>query len=31
VEAMFAPAELAVERWETDGDGLYAIVLARPA
>ncbi len=31
VEAMFAPAELAVERWETDGGGLYAIILARPA
>jgi L-histidine Nalpha-methyltransferase len=31
VEAMFAAAGLAVERWETDADGLYAIVLGAPA
>lgn len=30
VEAMFAAAGLAVERWETDADGLYAITLAAP-
>jgi L-histidine Nalpha-methyltransferase len=31
VDAMFAAAGLAVERWETDGEGLYAIVLGAPA
>jgi L-histidine N-alpha-methyltransferase len=31
VEAMFAAAGLAVERWETDGEGLYAIALGAPA
>jgi L-histidine Nalpha-methyltransferase len=31
VEAMFAAPELAVERWETDREGLYALALARPA
>lgn len=30
VDAMFAAAGLAVERWETDADGLYAITLAAP-
>jgi L-histidine Nalpha-methyltransferase len=30
VEAMLAPAELALERWETDPQGLYALALARP-
>jgi L-histidine N-alpha-methyltransferase len=30
VEAMFAAAGLAVERWETDADGLYALTLAAP-
>lgn len=30
VDAMFADAGLAVERWETDADGLYAITLASP-
>ncbi|HEX6910718.1 MAG TPA: L-histidine N(alpha)-methyltransferase [Longimicrobium sp.] len=30
VDAMFAGAGLAVERWETDEDGLYAITLAAP-
>ena len=28
VDAMFAAAGLAVERWETDADGLYALTLA---
>ena len=31
VDALFAAAGLAVERWETDADGLYAIVLGAPA
>ena len=31
VEAMFSAAELALERWETDREGLYALALARPA
>ncbi|MDB4950821.1 MAG: L-histidine Nalpha-methyltransferase [Gemmatimonadetes bacterium] len=31
VDAMFAAAGLAVERWETDGEGLYALVLGAPA
>jgi L-histidine N-alpha-methyltransferase len=30
VEAMFAAADLAIERWMTDDDGLYAITLAAP-
>lgn len=30
VDALFAAAGLAVERWETDADGLYALVLAAP-
>jgi L-histidine N-alpha-methyltransferase len=30
VDAMFAAAGLAVERWETDADGLYALTLAAP-
>jgi L-histidine N-alpha-methyltransferase len=30
VDAMFAGAGLAVERWETDADGLYALTLAAP-
>jgi L-histidine Nalpha-methyltransferase len=30
VDAMFAAAGLAVERWETDADELYAITLAAP-
>jgi L-histidine Nalpha-methyltransferase len=30
VEAMFAAAELSIERWETDADGLYALTLAAP-
>lgn len=30
VDAMFAAAGLVVERWETDADGLYALVLAAP-
>lgn len=30
VEAMFAAAGLAIERWMTDDDGLYAITLAAP-
>jgi L-histidine N-alpha-methyltransferase len=30
VDAMFAAAGLAVERWETDDEGLYAITLAAP-
>ncbi|HYW12133.1 MAG TPA: L-histidine N(alpha)-methyltransferase [Longimicrobium sp.] len=30
VEAMFAAAGLVMERWETDADGLYALVLAAP-
>jgi L-histidine Nalpha-methyltransferase len=30
VDAMFASAGLAVERWETDAEGLYAITLAAP-
>jgi L-histidine N-alpha-methyltransferase len=30
VDAMFAVASLAVERWETDVEGLYAITLAAP-
>lgn len=30
VEAMFAAAGLAVERWETDAGGLYALTLAAP-
>jgi L-histidine N-alpha-methyltransferase len=30
VDAMFAAADLAVERWMTDADGLYAITLAAP-
>lgn len=30
VEAMFSAAGLAVERWETDADGLYALALAAP-
>ncbi len=31
VDALFAGAGLAVERWETDADGLYALALGRPA
>lgn len=31
VEAMFAAAGLRTEHWVTDPDGLYALVLARPA
>lgn len=31
VEAMFAAAGLALERWETDGEGLYALCLGRPS
>ncbi|HEV2147276.1 MAG TPA: L-histidine N(alpha)-methyltransferase [Longimicrobiaceae bacterium] len=31
VDAMFAAAGLAVERWETDLEGLYALVLGAPA
>lgn len=31
VEEMFSAAGLAVERWETDPDGLYALVLGSPA
>ena len=31
VDGMFAAAGLTVERWETDGEGLYAIVLGVPA
>jgi L-histidine N-alpha-methyltransferase len=30
VEALFAAAELSIERWMTDDDGLYAITLAAP-
>ncbi len=30
VEALFAAADLVVERWETDADGLYALTLAAP-
>jgi L-histidine N-alpha-methyltransferase len=30
VDALFDAAGLAVERWETDGDGLYALVLGAP-
>ncbi|HEX2080177.1 MAG TPA: L-histidine N(alpha)-methyltransferase [Longimicrobium sp.] len=30
VDSMFSAAGLAVERWETDADGLYAITLAAP-
>ena len=30
VDAMFHAAGLAVQRWETDADGLYAITLAAP-
>jgi L-histidine N-alpha-methyltransferase len=30
VEAMFAAAGLAIERWETDTDGRYALTLAAP-
>jgi L-histidine N-alpha-methyltransferase len=30
VDAMFAAAGLATERWETDADGRYALVLAAP-
>lgn len=30
VDAMFAAAGLAVERWEMDADGLYALTLAAP-
>jgi L-histidine N-alpha-methyltransferase len=30
VDAMFAAAGLAMERWETDADGLYALTLAAP-
>ena len=30
VDAMFSAAGLAVERWETDADGLYALTLAAP-
>ena len=30
VEAMFAAADLVVERWETDADGRYALVLGAP-
>ncbi|HEU4882951.1 MAG TPA: L-histidine N(alpha)-methyltransferase [Longimicrobium sp.] len=30
VEAMFAAADLVIERWMTDADGLYAITLAAP-
>ena len=29
VEAMLTPAGMEIERWETDDDGLYAILLAR--
>ncbi|MEW5930901.1 MAG: L-histidine N(alpha)-methyltransferase [Gemmatimonadota bacterium] len=31
VAALFASAGLAVERWQTDGEGLYALVLGAPA
>jgi L-histidine N-alpha-methyltransferase len=31
VDAMFAAAGLAVEQWETDAEGLYALVLGTPA
>ncbi|HEX2189061.1 MAG TPA: L-histidine N(alpha)-methyltransferase [Longimicrobiaceae bacterium] len=31
VDALFAAAGLAVERWETDADRLYALVLGAPA
>jgi L-histidine Nalpha-methyltransferase len=30
VDALFSAAGLAVERWETDADGLYALTLAAP-
>lgn len=31
VQAMFTGAEMRIERWETDADGLYALALAAPA
>jgi len=30
VDALFAAAGLVTERWETDADGLYALILAAP-